>query len=174
MTAQINDTLLFEGTEYRLGRESGTLFRPSEYGLRPVCLCTACRRGYKAHFAIEDGHLYLEGLEVDLNSPLVKGHVQAPPINGSLPIDSTIEDVGSMFEFVYRGLHIPVNQTGPLIIRTDEITELVHYWGFQPNATFRTVLELTFKDGHLLTLKDLSAQYAEERNSEDFSPNLLF
>jgi hypothetical protein len=29
-----------------------------------------------------------------------------------------------------------VDHTGPLIIRADEIAELVHYRGFQPSSTF--------------------------------------
>lgn len=70
MTAQINDGIKYNGTEYSIvGIDGDGLFDPFAYGMNPVSWCTACWRGFVTDYEVENGQLFLDTLKICLTEP---------------------------------------------------------------------------------------------------------
>jgi hypothetical protein len=68
MTAQICDTVEFNGLVYQLAEFEGTgLFDPKEHGFKPMSTSTACWRGFVCGYRVLDEHLVLNGLAMGLS-----------------------------------------------------------------------------------------------------------
>ena len=79
MTAQLPDTVRYEGQDYDLtGINGDGLFEPLDHGMRPFGQHSECERGYVANYAVKGGRLLLE--EVDIN---LRG--EAPLLHGVVP-----------------------------------------------------------------------------------------
>ena len=162
MTAQFNDIFRLKGTEYALaGISGGNLFDPVEFGLNPFMASTACWRGYVATFAIADAQLVLDTLHVNLppeisaarnqpNGPIINGIQPTPPTNGL-----------NLFNNEYKGLNYRMDYTGSLLLGREFIRELYVHMGFHPAWKYKTVIELTFEKGLLISELDRST-WAEE------------
>lgn len=151
MTAQQHDLCDFQGTTYQLvGVRGYGLFEPREYGLRPGFASTSCERGYVCHYVVAADRLTLTGLSLSTGSP--------PPM--LLGVRALTEP---RFGFAYRRLRCPIEFSGQLLIGTEFISELYIHMGFQPAWKYRSVLELAFDEGRLLSSTDRSDWAAAER-----------
>jgi hypothetical protein len=153
MTAQIMDRFLFKGKEYRLvGGEGGPLISPQDFGMEPGFLHTACWRGFYSTYEIKDDQIFL----VEMTMRERKGNYIA--INNTMP---KVADHQASYEEIY----LPVPFTGSLLLAKDFFDQLYVHMGFQEPTSFKTVLELTFKDGRLTDIKDRSKEMAQERET---------
>ena len=151
MTAQIMDRFVFRGEEYRLvGGEGGPLVSPQDFGMEPGFIHTACWRGFYSTYEIKDDQIFI----VEMTMRESKGNYKA--INNKMP-----EVTGN--QALYEEIYLPVPFTGRLLLAKDFIQELYVHMGFQEPTSFKTVLELTFKDGCLIDFQDKSKEMEQER-----------
>lgn len=154
MTAQAPDLLTYDGIEYAIVGVGGSgLFDPREHGLQPIPLHTAAWRGFIARYRVHDGRLQLRELTVGL--PLAPEEA-VPPLFGTTP-----ERNGA--EVIYRLDDAPIAYSGTLLVGNGFIHELYVHMGFQAGWKYRRVLELTFEDGLLRRVDDLSERMAAMR-----------
>ena len=74
MVAQIPDKLLLNDQELFIVAVNGAgLFNPANYGLEPGPAYTACWRGYLCQYALCEGRLVLDDLQLSLMLPEVLG-----------------------------------------------------------------------------------------------------
>ena len=60
MTAQISDSIIFEGQDYAIvGKKGKGLFDPTLYDMTPVGRCSSCWRGVVCTYAVEKQQLML-------------------------------------------------------------------------------------------------------------------
>jgi len=147
VTTQVCDTLFYNGKCYSLvGRGWHGLVDLLKMGLRPVCTCTCCRRGYQAVYALEKGRLLLKnmrltlGFEGDGEKPL-----QGPVINGVRP--SGPEDEWDVFNCYYEGINHPVDFTGSLLAADDFTGASNRRPMFHEPWEYGKVIELEFTNG---------------------------
>jgi len=161
MTAQIHDSLYYKRKEYDISaiEHPSDFFDIHSLGFRPRMMHTACYRGYVATFVVRRKHLYLDKLSVNDHSKSLI------PINNKMPQPSRPPDDEEYDEkMIYSGrnreyidIALPLLYTGSIIITDDFIEELYVHMGFQAPYKFLTVLQLTFKDGLLVSTNDLSS-----------------
>jgi hypothetical protein len=145
MTAQILDTFLFNGEQYSVINITGDLVSPEQFGMTPVMLHTACWRGFYATYEFTENALYLKALTLrEENENYVS-------IGGIKP---TIEDG----EATYLNLHELIQFTGQVRLAKGFIEKYYIHMGYQEPIAFRTVLDLTLKDGMVVEIKDLSEE----------------
>ncbi|MGE5464879.1 MAG: hypothetical protein ACM3PS_16065 [Syntrophothermus sp.] len=154
MTAQIHDSFLFEDRKLSIaGVNGGELFHPAEHGMQPMPRITSCWRGHVCTYNIQDNHLVLHTLQVNLDQ-------QGPAINNVRPVFST----GSTFNNDYQALGLLMDFTGGLLVAEGFIQQLYVHMGFHPARKYETVLELSFSKGEVLEIRDVSRQMAELRH----------
>ena len=151
-----------------IGLADPSLFDPGIFGLDPVGTCSACHCGYVATFAVADGRLVVDALDVNLYEP-DDGREPArfkpllgPPVNGVSPAGTPGRQAG-LFNNRYRGLAHPLPYTGDLLIGDGLIPEFYSHMRSAAAWQFRTVVELVFEDGRLHRETDRSADAAEVR-----------
>lgn len=155
MTAQINDTVCYQGHDYTLVGYDGTgLFDPLRHGLVPTGASSACWRGFLCAYTVDKEHLFLSTLGVCSGTPL-----QA--LLGTSP--KAADGAWDEFDGVYEHLRAPVPYTGGLLVADGFIIELYVHMGFHPAWKYREVHELTFDRGRLVAASDLSTRVAEIR-----------
>lgn len=151
MTAQISDTFLFKGDEYALiGMKGGDLISPKQFGMTPEELHSACYRGFYATYEVTDDGLYLKELT------LLEKNGDYKPIDGVLPKEKG-------YQATYENLKVTVPFSGKLRLAKDFIQELYIHMGFQKGTAFRTVYDVTFKEGKVVEVKDRSMEMEEKR-----------
>jgi hypothetical protein len=158
--------VLRERTYAIAGVDGEGLFDPSEAGLSPVPSCTACQRGYVCRYAVRDDQLVLDGLKISLVH-LVEGELEprrGPRIHGVEP--KTPGEGHVLFNNVYEGLALPIPFTGAMLVGDDFVQELYRHMGFHPAWKYRTVLELSFEEGHLVVERDVSEKMAAVRRAK--------
>lgn len=153
MTAQIPDTIIYEGDKYELiGMAGGDLISPEQFGMEPEMISTACYRGYYATYELTDEGLYLRELTLhERNQKYVA-------------IDGVIPEEGE-HEATYRGLSIHVPFSGKLRLAKDFIRDLYIHMGFQKPTAFRTVYDVTLEEGSIVALVDRSKEMEEKRGA---------
>jgi uracil-DNA glycosylase len=128
-------------------------------GFKPTEFSTACWRGYIATYAIYRNNLVLKNLYTNNGSNLKN---EAPKLNNKLPEISIDEEWVSeetrknRREFKYRNVNLPVLYTGSIIITKDFIWDRYIHMGFQSPFSYEIVIQLTFKDGKIISSKNLS------------------
>ncbi len=153
MTGQISDTFLFKGDHYSLiGISGGDLASPERFGMEPEMIHTACYRGFYATYELTEETLYLRELT------LREKNKKYPPIEG---IEPAIGDG----QATYRNLSVLVPFTGKMRLAKDFIEELYIHMGYQKPTAFRTVLDLTLKDGRVVEIKDRSQEMEQKRGA---------
>ena len=156
MTRQFPDVVRYNGRDYDITAVDGVgLFDPLVHGLAPRMLGTACWRGFVCTYAVEGDQLHLADLAIGLDGTV------APDLFGVAGRAGTEDDHHSSATH-YLGMAAPIEFTGRTLIGADEEDFYLHM-GFWPAHLFRTVLELVFEGGRLLSVHDRSAAMAEVR-----------
>jgi hypothetical protein len=166
MTAQMGDVFVYRGENFELaGISEGELFDPSILGLEPVGVCSACWRGYVAHFAVAHFRLVLDALDINLYDkgagPREFKRLAGPAINGVSPIE--LSGKMKLFNNRYERLDYHLEYTGGLLLADGFIRELYVHMGFHPAWKYERVLELIFEGGVLKHEHDRSAAMADIR-----------
>lgn len=171
MTYQIQDDFRYKGAEYTLTAcSAGEPFHPGLLGIRPNMASTACWRGYVSTYGVQDHHLVLAELRLELvEDEIDYVRVPGPVIHGVTPIEKAPGLDG--FNNNYLDLNLPIDYDGGLIIggecleRYHGDLDLITLW------KYRKVLELRFVGGRLEETIDHSAamlpiqRLADERDA---------
>lgn len=149
MTAQIHDTFVYRGEGYSLiGEKGGDLFSPTQYGMTPKMISTACWRGFYATYEFtEVGELCLRGATLGM----VEGEYK--PIGGVLPNGGR-----------YQNLNVAVPFTGKIRLGRGFIREQYVHGGFQRPSAYETVIDLTLQDGLVVGVNDRSDEVERKRS----------
>lgn len=153
MTAQISDKFFFKGDGYSLiGIDGRDLVSPEKYGMKPEKIHTACYRGFYATYELTDEALYLK--ELTLREK-----------NGNyLPIGG-VEPEKENYQATYHGLREVIPFTGKIRLAKDFIKEFYIHMGYQKPTAFKTVLDITLKDGQVVKIKDRSQEIEQKRGA---------
>lgn len=151
MTAQISDTVMFDGTEYRLlGIRGDNLFDSTTLGLKPTMFSTSCYRGFYCSYSVNKNKLLLIELTLMSSDKNLR-------VNG-------IKPKILMGEAIYNCIMLPIQFSGIIRLGADFIEEKYIHMGFQKATDFRKVIDLKFDDGTLIMIKDRSCEAEELRN----------
>ena len=152
-TAQIADTFIYKEKSYSLiGKTDGTLVHPHQFGMNPVMIHTACYRGFYATFELTEKSLLLKKLT------LREKDRKYLPIRGVKPDINTEKHYAT-----YTNLNIEVNFTGKIRLAKDFIKDLYIHMGYQKPTAFKTVLDITLREGKVVEIKDRSKEMASKR-----------
>jgi hypothetical protein len=158
MTAQIPDSVIYDGEEFSLvGVKGKGLYNPEDFGISPHFRSTACWRGYVMRYTFNKGQLILDRMLLNTNNPL--------KINGIEP--QILKDIGS-FDYCYENLNLKTDLTGTILLAKDFIQEMYVHMGFQRPMAYKTVIEIKIDHGNILSVKDLSKRM-EEYRTQDYS-----
>lgn len=153
MTAQIKNTMIFEGKEFCvLAVEREWPFDPRQHGFEPHSTSTACWRGYHTGYTVRDGELLLTRLTIGLAGS--KGRYKPPVWRGLHPRPSTCAATSSDWE--YAGVDVPVPYTGGLVLGRDGVREFIDPMLLIGPHCFEEVHELLFERGVLTGATDRS------------------
>lgn len=153
MTAQIQDTFLFKGDRYFLiGIQGGNLISPEQFGMEPVILNTACYRGFYATYELNEKGLFLKELT------LREKNGKYLPIQGVKPVKGD-------YQASYYGLNVAVTYTGKIRLAKDLIKEFYTHLGFQKAIAYKTVLDVSLKNGRIVEFKDRSKDVEQKRST---------
>ena len=166
MTAQASDVVLWSGERWSLVG-GGPLFDPKAHGLEPFMLHTGNWLGYHCRYAVHDGRLVLDQLEIGLNGrQLDEARAgRGPVLGGKVPVGQPDRPNG--IAFTYPDLGLPIAYSGKLLIANDFIRELYVHMGHHPAWKFERVTELQFADGVFERSEDVSERYAKMRANAD-------
>jgi hypothetical protein len=163
MTAQVPDVIRVDNTTFHLcGVRGEGLFDPAHYGIEPAAPHSACWRGFVCGYAILDGRLVLDDLE--LWSEPARWRRNRRALDRLFGECLALDDEQPRFDA--HGLAFPMLFTGGLLLGEDFIEELYVHMGFHPAYKYRNVLELTFESGRLLSQSDRSPEMQEIRLRE--------
>ena len=153
MTAQDPERIRYSEIDYTiLAIENNWPFHPKDHGFKPVGPHTALHLGYQSLYLVRDNQLLLHNLDIHQEEEL-------PAWQGVQP------EIG--FMTVYKGVDLPINYTGGLIIGDEFMPEYYVHMGFQQAYAYENVNELKFKEGRLLEVRDHSLKMKQIR--EDLS-----
>ena len=156
MTAQVSDTLIFEGTEFSIAAiEKKWPFKPQDHGFEPVGMCTACWRGYYCVYNVNQGGLVLERLNLGC------GENKPPNWKGIQPRRGEFFKYNNMWEYI--NVSLPIGYSGGIIIGYDFIRDFYVHMGFHRPHCYRLVKELIFDDGRLVKNIDHSEKMGQTR-----------
>ena len=152
MTAQIHDSVFYDGADYSLVGVGGAgLFDPAEHGLAVRMIHTACWRGYICGYTVDEEELFLTSLQVGMDDPPAK-------------LFGARVQTGS--GTVYAPIREPVQFTGGLLLGAGFLRELYVHMGFHPAWKYERVVELLFDNGELTAAHDRSAAMAQRRSAQ--------
>lgn len=161
MSSQIKDKFIYKRTEYTISViESPETFIDinSLLGFGPRKFSTACYRGYVATYALYKNKLILKKLYTNNGNNIDN---KIPAINNKLPKISIREGLIDEFkstlrDFTYENINLKIQYTGSIIITKGFIMERYVHMGFQSPLSYKTVMQLTFNNGLLISTKDFS------------------
>jgi hypothetical protein len=157
MTAQTHDRVNLQGTEYSLvGVDGSQLFEPENFGFKPTGRVTNCARGFVCHYILADNTLVLNKLQMSYGhlGRTKFTHKRCFEINGVAPIYT--KDRDAHFNNVYESLNLKIEYTGRILIADGFISKLYVHMGFHPAWKYQTIYELTFDDGTMTNVQDVS------------------
>ena len=153
MTAQIPDSVGYEGTEFAIAGINGSgLFDPLAYDIRPIAPSTANWRGYVASYEVRGERLHLDRLTIGKDSRDI-------PLPALFGVSPDLTDFDAEYEFD----EAPMDFSGGLLLGDEFVHELYVHMGFHPAWKYRRVMELIFENGALLRSHDHSERIAEIR-----------
>lgn len=164
MTAQVSETLTYDGNRYCLiDTNGGLMFDPRRYGLEPIPISTACYRGFVGEYAIRDGELMVDRLEISCGDPDPKIRWPAtkplPVFHGRSPKDHYEEY--SVCDGLYEDLALAVRYTGRFLIsRNRNGSHCARFAGYARAWDYDTSLLVTVADGSVTTVCDVSDKIA--------------
>lgn len=152
-TGQIADTFMFKGNEYSLiGKTEGDFATPKQFGMTPVMIHTACWRGFYATYELTDEGFFLRELTLRVED------------GNYLPIDGVEPDTETKkHQATYTNLNVQARFSGKIRLAKDFIRELYIHMGFQKPTAFKTVLDITLKDGKVVDIKNRSEEMEAKR-----------
>jgi hypothetical protein len=153
MTAQISEQVGYRGKRHSIAGVNGSgLFDPSEHGIQPVTISTACWRGYHCTYEVAEGSLLLTSVTVGLDEEhrALAERGEGPRLFGKVPRRYPVRG------HVYDGLREVMPFTGGLLLADGFIRELYVHMGFHPAWKFREVHELLFERGKVVKEADRS------------------
>lgn len=163
MTGQIGDSYFFDGHDYTIIAMSKEInFNPTDYGLIPQSMCTACWKGYWCEYVIEDGEIFLKNLHISCKDD------SYPDLNGikvKTNKDSFIE------HHLYKNVNLPILYTGQIVVGSKFLNQYYIHMGYQRAWAYKTVLELVFEEGILLGTIDHSEKAENIREQIQFNKN---
>ncbi len=115
-------------------------------------LSTACYRGFYATYELKEGTLFLKELTLREKN------------RNYLPIEG-IEPEWEEYQATYHNLKVMVPYTGKIRLAKDFIRELYIHMGFQKATAFKTVLDITLKDGRIVEINDRSQEIEQKRGA---------
>jgi hypothetical protein len=172
MSSQIDDEFIYNDNKYYL---SAVEF-PEKFidiyslGIKPTEFHTACYRGFVATFAINNEKLVLNKLYTN-NGNKIENEV--PMINNKLPKISVPNGLldeykNSWREFTYEDIDFVIDYTGSIIIVKDYINKYISgpyaFLSISPFC-YKEIIKLTFVEGNLTNIKDLS-KYCDKIRTE--------
>ena len=166
MTAQRSDTILFTGDEYSLiGWIGGPLASPAQFGMETEMMSTACYRGFYATYELTEEALYLRELTLSLSRLReIYDDGSVAEEKDYLPIGG-IEPAKEKHQATYHGLSEVIPFTGKIRLAKNFIAEFdMEREGGSPIA-FKTVLDITLKDGRIVESKDRSQELKQQRGA---------
>ncbi|AOY88284.1 hypothetical protein BKP64_08970 [Marinobacter salinus] len=158
MTDQVpTEYVHFEGEGYILLRAERGFFSPWDHDIRPDDADSSNWAGFVAHFVVHDRRLYLDYLTV--------GHIPATkkrsPFEGTDQLEPTLDDIigdyvlpplngveptnAGMGYWHYQNINLALDYTGAITL------------GSEPTQKQPDHLELTFEQGHLVSVKTIPA-----------------
>jgi hypothetical protein len=158
MTGQIADTFIYKGERYDIiGLVGGDLVTPEQFGMIPLGVCSACWRGFYVTYELTSRGLYLRKLSLRVENEDYK------PIDGVMPVDDD-------WHKSYNNLRVRVAFTGKIRIAKDFIQERYVHMGFQMPTAYKTVHDVTLKDGKVLDILDRSYEVEKLREEAAAHP----
>jgi len=159
MTGQVPDTIIYKNSSYSLiGVKGEGIPTPLDYDLWPVSPNTANWRGFILTFIIVENHLNLHEMNVTVKE--TKG--KPPVINNVKP---KVKKEG-LIHLTYENMKLKTQFTGKILIAKDFIDSMYVHMGFQSPLSFETVIELTFNEGKLESISDLSKLMRDYRKQK--------
>lgn len=176
MTAQFTDKFIFRGDQYSLiGIDGGTLALPEQFGMEPEQFSSACYRGFYAIYELTEEALYLRELTLrEKNGNYLPIAGILPGKEGDKATRSLNSEVMGFTVFpssrganiaTYHGLNVAVPFTGKIRLARDFINELYIHMGYQKATAFKTVLDITLKDGRVVEINDRSQEMEQKRGA---------
>jgi hypothetical protein len=154
-TAQIPDTFIFKSEEYSLiGKTEGDFATPRQFGMTAVMIHTACYRGYYATYELTETGLFLRKFT------LREKEGNYLPISGVHPVINK-----ERYQAEYSNLNVIVPFSGKIRLAKGFIQEFYIHMGYQKPTAFKTVLDITLKDGKVVTIKDRSEEMEKKRGA---------
>ena len=151
MTAQIMNTFIYKDEEYGLiGLNGDKLIHPSQFGMEPIMLHTACYEGFYSTYKLTPSSLILQKMTLREQ----QNHYLA--IEGKKPIIK--DDIAT-----YYDMNIVVPFTGKLRLAKDFLEALYVHMGYQKATSFETILDITLEKGNILMINNRSEVVAEKR-----------
>jgi hypothetical protein len=154
-TAQIPDTFIFKGEEYSLiGKTEGDFATPEQFGMTAVMIHTACYRGYYATYELTEKGLFLRKFTLRTKN----GNYL--PISGVHPAITR-----ERYQADYANLHVLIPFSGKIRLARGFIQKLYIHMGYQKPTAFKTVLDITLKEGKVVRIHDRSEEMEKKRGA---------
>ncbi len=156
MTAQIADTILHDGSEFRIAAiENAWPFTPQAHGFEPTMMHPGCYRGYYCQYVVVDRELLLSRLNVAIGTgkPVTWRGI-APKKDAHFEFDRS---------WTYEHVNLRIEYSGGLVSGDEFLREYYVHMGFQRPHCYRRVLELRFEKGRLQAVLDHSDAMERER-----------
>ncbi|MCP4163494.1 MAG: hypothetical protein GY760_25840 [Deltaproteobacteria bacterium] len=152
MTAQINDIIIYNDTNYSISKIDGPkIFSPMDYGFDLTCNSTACAKGYQLILEINKDKLILKDVYLSHKYHdrlrLKYGKYQSN-VNG-------LEEINGYkfgFDSVLRYPEICINFTGYIILTNEFIEEFSINGGLQAFWKYKSIYEFQFSNGNLINI----------------------
>ena len=183
MTAQIHNTILYDGQELSIIEGAKIIeFYPREYELDPSMVVTSCWNGYWCNYEVAGDRLVLKNLFIhtrDDSYPDLAG-VSVLPVqyvehecytirNGEGAMERRLEPAHNGHR-EYRDVGLPVGADGVLLAGDGFDHRYYVHMGWQYPWAYERLYELEFKHGRLVRVEDKSAWAAEQRAAYDAEP----
>ncbi len=163
VTAQVPDFVLVDGIEYALAGVSGEgLFDPSEHGIKPRAISSACWRGYVCWYELASGQLRLSRLVVGGGTK----HQGRGLAGGDELLGAPVAAArGSFWEGCWEvaALAKLMPFTGGLLLGADFVASTYVHMGHHPAWKYRQVVEVLVADGSVTEIADRSTEMAQLR-----------
>jgi hypothetical protein len=170
MTVQRPDNIHYKWRQYQIvGVNGAGLFDLEWTGVRPMCASSACWRGYVCTYAVKRNKLVLIELEIGLDEDRVKRQGitifgimpkrDKPPLEGMYTDPNTGEEVRGNWEFLRcHPLKVDIPYSGGMLLGRGFIEALRTRTTFHPAWKYKTVRELIFEQGLLVTARNRSRE----------------
>jgi hypothetical protein len=155
VTAQIDDIVNYADASWSLAGVNGNaLFDPKAHGIVARPASTACWRGFVCTYALRDGALFLDEVDVALD-------VTPPPLFG---VEAQSPHDPLEFTASYKSLARPVSFTGGILLARGFLKRLYVHMGFHPAWKYKHVLEVELEAGCVRSVSDCTQAMADIRN----------